>query len=234
MNVISRKEAKHKGFKHYFTGKSCKNGHVEQRYTGNGTCIRCSYEQEVNWRKQNPDLIKLSRKKRYKKRIRKTLSALERQKRRILSLAKYRNTNIDKIKKIKRKYNKSLIGRLRSICQRTYKSLNSGKLNKSKLYLIDYSPQEYRKHILENLSEFGSIQQAYDNNYHLDHVVPISFISKHISNKLLAFKICMSLYNLRLIPSEKNLRKGKGITLPIVQETIILLNTKYNVNMPLL
>jgi hypothetical protein len=37
----SRKAAKALGIDRYFTAKACKNGHVRERITSNGHCIRC-------------------------------------------------------------------------------------------------------------------------------------------------------------------------------------------------
>ena len=42
MEIISRKDAKAQGLKHYFTGKPCKNGHVAQRFTSKGICMECN------------------------------------------------------------------------------------------------------------------------------------------------------------------------------------------------
>lgn len=39
--IISRKDAKTAGLKKYFTGKSCKNGHIASRYVCNSECIEC-------------------------------------------------------------------------------------------------------------------------------------------------------------------------------------------------
>ena len=38
-----RKEAKIKGISHYFTGKPCRQGHVDKRFTSTGQCFRCVY-----------------------------------------------------------------------------------------------------------------------------------------------------------------------------------------------
>lgn len=38
---ISRKEARERGLKRYFTGNPCKHGHIAQRQTTNGVCITC-------------------------------------------------------------------------------------------------------------------------------------------------------------------------------------------------
>ena len=42
MEIISRKEAKEKGLKTFYTGKDCKYGHRYPRYTSNSICVRCS------------------------------------------------------------------------------------------------------------------------------------------------------------------------------------------------
>jgi hypothetical protein len=39
--IISRAEAKALGLKRYFTGKSCKSGHVSERLAVNGSCMHC-------------------------------------------------------------------------------------------------------------------------------------------------------------------------------------------------
>lgn len=39
--VISRKEAKERNLPKYFTGNSCKNNHIELRYTVSGHCMEC-------------------------------------------------------------------------------------------------------------------------------------------------------------------------------------------------
>jgi hypothetical protein len=41
MKIISRKEAKANGMKHYFTGNVCIRGHIAERFTCNKTCIEC-------------------------------------------------------------------------------------------------------------------------------------------------------------------------------------------------
>ncbi len=41
MKIISRSEAKALGLKRYFSGKRCKNGHLDERYTTTNTCVGC-------------------------------------------------------------------------------------------------------------------------------------------------------------------------------------------------
>ena len=150
---------------------------------------------------------------------------------------KYKINNIEKVKLSKKKsqykYKNSSRMKLRIACTRTAKKLSLGKLPKSKFYIINYTPEEFNTYILKELS-FSTLQEACFENYHLDHIVPISFISANIDDKMLAFKIAMDLENLRLIPKDENDRKLAKVDLPIVQETIVLLNSKFNTSMPLL
>jgi len=48
--VITRKQAKAQGLKHYFTGVPCKNGHISQRTTLDYTCVVCN---QVNTERYN-------------------------------------------------------------------------------------------------------------------------------------------------------------------------------------
>ena len=41
MNIVTRKVALAQKLTRYFTGKPCKNGHIAERKTKNGTCIEC-------------------------------------------------------------------------------------------------------------------------------------------------------------------------------------------------
>lgn len=43
MNIISRQEAREAGKLHYFTGRSCKYGHISKRLVSTRRCGGCSY-----------------------------------------------------------------------------------------------------------------------------------------------------------------------------------------------
>ena len=53
MEIISRKEAKQKGLKWYFTGIPCKRGHVCEIKVGNYACKDCAYAATNVWQKQH-------------------------------------------------------------------------------------------------------------------------------------------------------------------------------------
>lgn len=75
-DVIKRKVALAAGLMHYFTGKPCKNGHLEKRITTSGTCLGCARARAAKlyaenpqkfsdaskkWREKNPDYAKINR-----------------------------------------------------------------------------------------------------------------------------------------------------------------------------
>lgn len=55
MNVISRQEALSLGFRKYFTGKICKNGHLSERRVYNSACIQCCKIATKQWHLREPE-----------------------------------------------------------------------------------------------------------------------------------------------------------------------------------
>lgn len=49
MKIITRQEAKKKGFKSYFTGLSCLKGHTDSRRVDNGACMECRRAIKNRW-----------------------------------------------------------------------------------------------------------------------------------------------------------------------------------------
>ena len=54
--LITRKDAKEKGLKHYFTGKPCINGHIEKRFVSNTHCPKCELERARLKRIESPEI----------------------------------------------------------------------------------------------------------------------------------------------------------------------------------
>lgn len=52
MRIISKDKAKRLGLKRYFTGESCKNGHMSERQVSGGYCVECNKQSVKKWRKK--------------------------------------------------------------------------------------------------------------------------------------------------------------------------------------
>lgn len=68
----SRAEAKRLGYKHYFTGKPCKHGHVDIRLVSTANCVSCCKKYSEEWNLKYPDYNRKSCKQRYWKNVEKS------------------------------------------------------------------------------------------------------------------------------------------------------------------
>lgn len=59
----NRAEAKAQGAKRFFTGDSCKRGHVAERKACDGTCVECAKMLDLKWKAENPARFKETSKK---------------------------------------------------------------------------------------------------------------------------------------------------------------------------
>lgn len=55
MKIITRKEAVAQGLSRYFTGKPCKNGHIEERRTSSCHCVGCRADANQRWYAKNQE-----------------------------------------------------------------------------------------------------------------------------------------------------------------------------------
>jgi hypothetical protein len=60
-NKGARHQAKLRGDIHYFSGKPCKNGHIEGRFVKNGACVKCAKAKTKNHRNKETAEAKLIR-----------------------------------------------------------------------------------------------------------------------------------------------------------------------------
>ena len=67
MEIISRKQAILEESKYYYTGCPCKNGHLSKRFTSNGTCYQCVLDRNAIYQENNPEKVKASKSKWYRK-----------------------------------------------------------------------------------------------------------------------------------------------------------------------
>jgi hypothetical protein len=65
--ILRRRDAKAAGLKRYYSGVSCKNGHVCERYTHQNQCVECCAEAYRIWSAANPSKKKAARRRHYER-----------------------------------------------------------------------------------------------------------------------------------------------------------------------
>lgn len=194
--VVTRQEAIAAGKPTYFTGNSCKHGHVAARYVLNWTCVDChakkSAEYQPKWRAKNADKCEEYRKK-YSELHKETTKA-------------WRNANPDKCAEHQRQWNAA---------NRQKRNLYSKEWRQQNLAAMNALKAKRRGDILQrtppwlNKDHKWMIREAYilaklrgkltGLRYHVDHVVPLR--GKRVSGLHVP-------WNLQVIPAQENMVKG--------------------------
>ncbi len=221
--AISRKEAKEKGLKHYFTGKHCKYGHIAERFASTGHCCVCSTDRERKYREQNKEKVNEAKRKwceqNREKTNKKTRKYYEKNKEKIAERnRKYREQNKDKIAEKKRKYreqNKEKVVErsrdwrkanpeqvfIRNSLNRILTNWKGGRAKAEKF--LGYTCEQLRSHI-ESRFEDG-MSWTNRSEWHIDHVKPVSaFIKEGITDPA----IINALDNLQPLWSHENWSKS--------------------------
>ena len=133
-------------------------------------------------------------------------------------IKEYREKNIDKIRKIKRDYERTrkandplykLIANFRTAI---YQVLKENNINKNGHYfeILGYTPYDLIEHIESKFTE-GMTWENY-GEFHIDHIIPISsFNIQEIGDN--EFVRCWSLDNLQPMWGDENIRKSNKILL---------------------
>lgn len=197
MERVSRAEAKKSGLKRYFTGQSCKFGHVSERITSSAVCFICN---GLKRKRQYDDNIEKEREKsrNYRKNNKeKTRRTWER----------WKNSNSDyyenyyKNNKTKLNYQGKLWREANKeaslLYARIYRDNNRGRYRalwaKRRAAKLNATPA---------WSEFEEIKQFYANcpeGYHVDHIVPLQ--GKNVCGLHV-------LANLQYLLASENISKG--------------------------
>ena len=140
----------------------------------------------------------------------------------------------ERVRGYKRKHNRTPLGVLRKQLTRITRALCMGSLEHSRFVHLDYNAAQWSSHLEQNLPDGFSVSAAMEAGYHIDHIVPVSFVSAALSDneegRLLAFKVITDLKNLRMIPAFDNISKGAKLDLnPMQAEIFDYLCEKYDV-----
>lgn len=134
-----------------------------------------------------------------------------------------------------KRYRKTTTGKLRQFCANSARCLQFTNLHCSRLSLLEYTGVEFIAHLENTLPRGMSFSKARVLGYEIDHIVPLSFITKRLVNDkkkiLLAFQIAMDLRNLQMIPGIENKKKNSRIGINLNQKQVLLyLCEKYGVS----
>lgn len=215
MEIISRAEAKQLGLTHYFTGKPCKHGHVDKRFTGNGNCATCSdikNSKTKDYRRQyhinNIDSIK-SKKKIYRSknkekiRLKKFIDYHANKDVMSEKSKRYYEVNREQIIRKNNEYRKANPESqyVRDLIKRLFNNWRGGR-NKAEV-VLGYTYEEIREHLESQFTD----DMSWDNygEWHIDHVIPVSWwISQGVNDP----SIVNALENLQPLWAKDNLAKG--------------------------
>lgn len=67
MNITTRQQAIREGLAYYFTGKPCKHGHIDKRFTLGRGCLACNRQKASEHRAKNPDKVSATNREQYLK-----------------------------------------------------------------------------------------------------------------------------------------------------------------------
>jgi len=210
MEKILKQDAKNEGMTRFFTGVSCKHGHICERFTTNGACCECVRIRKKSYAERNPDKIKALRARGYiknkdkyktsckkyaennKQEIKKYQAEYYKNNREyILSNVKERSKkNIDQLKKYKKHYYHNNIGAIKSKAKE-YRKTEKGKLQKrissNKRMALKKSTTDgsvTAKAISYMMYEQKGLcvicEKIIYEKYHIDHIKPLAKGGKHI------------------------------------------------------
>ena len=213
MNILptSRQTAKAIQSKFYFTGKPCKHGHISKRYSS-GACVQCVIEDGIQYRKNNPEKIKIriakwDKDNKQKKKLNRKKYYQENKERYI----KYAQKNKDKIVKQKATHyqeNKSKIIKLNAEYKRNNRDKynaagakrHAAKLNRTPSWLSDTDKRE-----IELIYKIAArVSKETGIPHHVDHEIPLQgelVSGLHIPD------------NLQLLTASENLSKGNSFAI---------------------
>lgn len=180
--IITRKQARHQGLKRYFTGKSCKHGHIFQNYVSTGRCVRCALnigtgEERKKYLLKNKLKIRDRNKEYYKKNKTKFTE----------SSVKRKSTKAKEIVAQKKEY----------YAKNKAEYLARCRLRQSRL--IQRTPAWAD---LKKIEKFYKDRETISNGtgvlHHVDHIIPLqgkTVSGLHVEN------------NLQIIPAKENMSK---------------------------
>ena len=158
--VMSRKEARARGLKHYFTGEPCKRGHISPRYVSCKMCTACNNERSLVNYHNNKDAISTRRKNYYQR-------EKDRIKKKVMD--RYKENSGPK-KEYAKQYRKRYLGKIRALAK-VRKHRRRARLAAVHSTCRPNDVTRIRK--MQN-GKCAYCRKKLGNAYHIDHITPIS------------------------------------------------------------
>lgn len=205
MKKLTLEQARKEGSKFYWTGNTCKYGHVDFRYTGSKLCVQCSKNHQKKCREnlteeqkekiRERDRVRSKtenpRRKEYQKKWReenkeyikeyKKQWAKENKESNLNRIRKWQKNNPEKHRSYCRKWEQENKHKVREKCRRRQVAKKQGSLD-----------DRFKKEIQE-------IYRKCPKGYHVDHIIPIN--GDNVSGLHVP-------WNLQYLTPEENCKKG--------------------------
>jgi hypothetical protein len=170
----------------YFTGESCVNGHIAERFIGNGRCVVCHKEQNEKHRRKKGSLPQDERNKKLREATKKK-KALKSEKHKESLLT----TEEKNIVEYARTCLSRLNGRIAARIPTEVAEIECG-----------YTSGELHQHLKNQKKGWGLKENR--KRWHIDHTIPISKLVKFGVTEV---SILNSLDNLKLLTAKQNAKK---------------------------
>lgn len=186
-NVVSKGDALIIGMKWYFTGISCKKGHIDKRYVNTGICYSCKrnnmkldYNRNKDRHKKATKIYYENNKEKCKNRGQ-TWAERNREKSNIIK-RNYKIRNREKYLKSERdretRNRKNPLYRLdRAICKQIWAFLKGKKAGRKWESFVGYSFDDLKVH-LESKFIGAMMWNNYGSVWEVDHIIPKSWFGK--------------------------------------------------------
>lgn len=201
MEIITRQEARNLGLKFYFTGKSCKHGHIDYRRTSNGMCIGCETEQEYKEKKNKTAKKHYEDNKEHRKSCIISWQKDNREKV-ILYKQKWLDNNIDYFKEYYLN-NKETLNAINSEYKRNNKGVVNASCSFRRAAKLMATPAWLSKEQLSEIKEIykycAEITEQTGIPYNVDHIIPL------VNDFVCGLHVP---WNLQVITAKDNLSKG--------------------------